>query len=94
MDDHDIQVSVWVRNTEDMVAIVMDPDFQALVSDEDKMVDRERATLVAGWEEVYVEDGKIVNVEDGKISYADSFAERSAVGTGTQVFEAPKVIQF
>ena len=58
MDDHDVQISVWIRNTEDMVAIVMDPDFQALVADEDKMVDSERATLIAGWEEVYVEDGE------------------------------------
>ncbi|KAF2453854.1 hypothetical protein BDY21DRAFT_354343 [Lineolata rhizophorae] len=79
IDDHDIQISFWVRSTDTMLAILTDPDFQALVTGEDelKLADQDRGTLVTGWEEVYVEDGKVVNVEDGECMYG-TYAERSA----------------
>ncbi|PSN67736.1 hypothetical protein BS50DRAFT_675780 [Corynespora cassiicola Philippines] len=69
VDDHDVQISVWIRTADDMMAIVTDPDFQSLIAGDDDIVASDRATVVAGWEEVYVEDGKIVNVEDGKSVY-------------------------
>jgi hypothetical protein len=52
-----------------MLAIVMDPDFQALVREDEEMVDSSRATMAAGWEEVYVDEGEIVNVVEGKSVY-------------------------
>lgn len=83
IDDHDIQISVWVRTTEQMFAILTDPDFQQLTAEEMHLVDMERATVVAGWEEVYVEDGKIVNVEEGKSLYGP-YEERSNIGSASQ----------
>ena len=32
LDDHDCQISVYVRTTEQLMAIILDPDFQALVA--------------------------------------------------------------
>ena len=71
IDDHDIIISVWVRTTDDMLAIVMDPDFQGLVAGEDEICDSAKAHITAGWEEVFVEDGKVVEEEWG------SYEERS-----------------
>lgn len=67
--DWDATISVYVRTTEQMMAIVMDPDFQALVAGDNDYVDTERATVTAGWEEVYVDNGEIVNVVDGQSQY-------------------------
>ncbi|RYN18569.1 hypothetical protein AA0112_g11473 [Alternaria arborescens] len=79
VDDHDISVAVWVRTSEQMQAIVTDPDFQSLIAGDDKIIDVENVTVTAGWEEVYIEDGKIVNIEDGKSLYPP-FAECVKVG--------------
>lgn len=62
-----------------MQAIVTDPDFQSLIAGDDKIIDVENVTVAAGWEEVYIEDGKIVNIEDGKSLYPP-FAECVKVG--------------
>jgi hypothetical protein len=93
LDDHDITINVWVRTTEDMLAIVMDPDFQTLVAGDDKTVDLTKATITAGWEEVYVENGKIVNVQDGESIYP-AFAECVTVGSASKVTEAPADLEF
>lgn len=57
----------------------MDPDFQAIVSTEVNVIDNSRGSLRIGWEEVYIEDGKIVEVTDG---YGD-FAEKSQLGSSS-----------
>lgn len=75
------------------MAIVMDPDFQALVAADDEVTDSERATVVAGWEEVYIEDGKIVNVENGESLYPP-FGECIKVGDASKRTEAEDVINF
>ncbi|KAF2642236.1 hypothetical protein P280DRAFT_467628 [Massarina eburnea CBS 473.64] len=72
IDDHDIEVSVYVRSPEDMKKILTDPDFQEIVQGETHIIDNSRGTLRAGWEEVYIEDGKIVeNVKDGYGNFDD-----------------------
>ena len=76
---------------EDMLAIVMDPDFQALVAGEDEVCDQSTATLNAGWEEVYVDEGKVVNVVDGESQY-ESFAVNSKIGSEGKTTSAPSDI--
>ena len=80
-----------------MTAIVMDPDFQALVGADNEMQDGERGTVDMGWEEVYVEDGRVVNVgEGGESEYAPYGAAKDA-GRGSGVGNkggAEKVIDF
>lgn len=94
IDDHDAMISVCVRKTDDLVAIVMDPDFQALVAGDAEVTDMERGTVTAGWEEVYVEDGKIVNVdEDGKSTYP-TFAECLKASDESERMETPADIVF
>jgi hypothetical protein len=77
VDDHDIMISVWVRTTEQMAAIFMDPDFQTLVMG-DTPESQEKAHITAGWEEVFLDDGKIVDVP------FPPYEERSAVGAGSK----------
>jgi hypothetical protein len=76
-----------------MMAIVMDPDFQALIAGDDEVVDPERATVTAGWEEVYVEDGNIVNIEDGKSLYPP-FTECIKAGDASKPTSAPSDLSF
>jgi hypothetical protein len=47
-----------------------------------------RGSFEAGWEEVDVENGKIVNVEDGKSLYP-SFAECLKLGESSQPTNVP-----
>ncbi|KAL3468835.1 hypothetical protein BJX99DRAFT_98000 [Aspergillus californicus] len=65
IDDHDVTVSLYVPNIETLQAIVTDPDFQALVMNEDGICDPDRGRMTMGWEEVHVEDGQIVSFDYG-----------------------------
>ncbi|GKZ24595.1 hypothetical protein AbraIFM66951_011999 [Aspergillus brasiliensis] len=87
IEDHDIMVSVYVPNAETAQAIVMDPDFQSLVAGEDEICDQTRAKLTAGWEEVFVEDGKVVDEDYG------SFEELIALGQDSKPTSAPEGIR-
>ena len=83
IDDHDIQIQVYVRTTDQLLAILSDPDFQALMAEEDAgdLQDPSKATICAGWEEVYVDNNEIVNIEDGKSLYG-TYQERVSSGDG------------
>lgn len=70
-----------------MQAIVMDPDFQSLVAGEDEICDQTRAKVTAGWEEVYVEDGKVVDDDYG------TYEERISAGSGSVATDAPEGIR-
>lgn len=93
IDAHDVMISVWIRTPESMMAIVTDPDFQALIAGDDEVIDNDKATVTAGWEEVYVEDGKIVNIEDGKSLYP-SFVECEKLGAAGKRTTAPADLTF
>lgn len=69
VDDHDIVISFYVRKLEDFFKIVTDPEFQELYGEESEIVAQDKGTLTIGWEEVYIEEGKMVNVSDGKSEY-------------------------
>ncbi|KAH6682103.1 hypothetical protein B0J14DRAFT_695558 [Halenospora varia] len=75
---------VWVRTTNDMAAIFTDPDFQALVVG-DIPESQDKAHVTCGWEEVFLEDGKIVDVPN------IPFNERSAVGKESTIFGLEKI---
>jgi hypothetical protein len=70
-----------------MAAIFTDPDFQSLVAG-DTPENQEKAHVTCGWEEVFLEDGKIVDVSD----FIDqNYAERSSVGSESTVFGLEQV---
>ena len=64
----------YVRDIQDLVAAVSDPDYQQnVLADEGKFIDLSgeegrKRMLTVGWEEVYVLDGKVVDLKgDGKL---------------------------
>lgn len=79
-----------------MVKIVMDPDFQALVTGDEEVTDAQKGSVSAGWEEVYVENGKIVNVDEEGRSLYPGFKEavKSVVEESAERVEAPKELNF
>lgn len=67
--DHHVQVEYYMRDMETVYKVSQDPDFQALHAEEGPFVSRLHVVASVGWVEVYVEDGKVVNVRDGKPTY-------------------------
>ncbi|RAL17619.1 EthD domain-containing protein, partial [Aspergillus homomorphus CBS 101889] len=59
LDDYDIIVSVYVPSMAAMEAIMTDAEFQPLFAGE-AAVFEDGARMTAGWEEVFVEDGKVL----------------------------------
>lgn len=69
VDDHDFEVVYYFRSIEQLGSFLEDPEFQEIQVEEANLADQERALLSIGWEEVYVEDGKVVNIENGESVY-------------------------
>ncbi|KAF2005803.1 hypothetical protein P154DRAFT_615757 [Amniculicola lignicola CBS 123094] len=78
---YDLYIEIWVRKAEDLTAMVTDPDFQALVAEEGPKAVNDRGDWIIGWDEVYIEDGKIVNVEGKESAYA-TYEEKVAAVVG------------
>ena len=54
-----------MRSVEDLEKAVQDPDYPANVGpDEAKFLDQKRSVVTVGWEEVYLKDGKVVNIDE------------------------------
>lgn len=64
-------VEFYLQDLDAAEAIINDADFQKLQSEEAPWIDMDRTPIGAtlGWVEVYVDQGKIVNITDGKPSY-------------------------
>ena len=60
-----------MRSIEDLYKAVQDPEYPEKVApDEQYLLDPSNSTVTVGWEEVYVLDGKVVNInEDGISAY-------------------------
>ncbi|KAL4892448.1 hypothetical protein BDV59DRAFT_202586 [Aspergillus ambiguus] len=87
IDDHDIAVSVYVPDPETLQAIITDPEFQGLVAGEDHILGQERATVTAGREEVFVDEGKIVDIE------RPSWEALTAMGQNSKKTSAPENVR-
>ncbi|KAL9111100.1 MAG: hypothetical protein Q9227_004363 [Pyrenula ochraceoflavens] len=74
--DYDISVSFYVRTTDTMQAVITDPDFQALMAEDDTYLLTDKAKLTAGFEEVFVEDGKVLEPDTSA-----TFEQRAAIGS-------------
>ncbi|KAE8160931.1 hypothetical protein BDV40DRAFT_313403 [Aspergillus tamarii] len=87
IDDHDVSISIYVPNPETLQAIITDPEFQSLVAGEDDILDQARARVTAGWEEVFIEDGKIVDME------RPSWEDLTTMGQDSKSTSAPDGIR-
>ncbi|KXJ85214.1 hypothetical protein Micbo1qcDRAFT_128419 [Microdochium bolleyi] len=68
--DYDLQVEFYFRDMATLSALAADPDFQAMQALEGPIVSRTHVEQSIGWVEMYIQDGKLVNVTaDGKPTY-------------------------
>ncbi|KAK5689193.1 hypothetical protein LTR17_026448 [Elasticomyces elasticus] len=57
--DYDGGAEFWAETYEDMMAVFQDPEYtRIVVPDEKKFLDREKAVMMLGWEEVKWDDRK------------------------------------
>ena len=64
MSPFDAVTTYWVRNPDDMRGLLADPDWTGKMgANEEGWIDTERATVMAGFETIYIQDGKIVNLD-------------------------------
>lgn len=82
-----MSISIYVPNPETLQAIITDPEFQSLVAGEDDILDQARAHVTAGWEEVFIEDGKIVDME------RPSWEDLTTMGQDSKTTSAPDGIR-
>ncbi|EMR72125.1 hypothetical protein UCREL1_834 [Eutypa lata UCREL1] len=69
IDDHDITVEFYFRNFAELEKINQDPEFQELQAAEGPYVNLIHTVVTLGWVEKYVDEGKVVNVKNGKSTY-------------------------
>jgi hypothetical protein len=61
---YDGNVEILLRSVEDLEKAVQGPEYPAKVGpDEVKFLDQKRSVVTVGWEEVYLKDGKVVNID-------------------------------
>ncbi|KAH7364090.1 EthD domain-containing protein [Rhexocercosporidium sp. MPI-PUGE-AT-0058] len=62
--DYDGNVEFLVRSVEDLKKAVEDPEYpEKVLPDEQRFMDQSNSVVTVGWEEVYVKDGKVVNID-------------------------------
>jgi len=61
-----------VKSLEDLQNAVQDPEYPERIAPDEKLLfDASTSVVTIGWEEVYVLDGKVVNIlEDGSSAFA------------------------
>ena len=58
-----------MKSMDAVYAVAADPDFQALHEEEGEWVSKLHVVASVGWVEVYLEGGRVVNLQDGKPVY-------------------------
>ena len=70
---YDGHVEFIIRSMGDLYRAVQDPEYpEKIAPDERYLLDPSTSTVTVGWEEVYVLEGKVVNItEDGASAYGE-----------------------
>lgn len=68
-------VELYVPDLQTLRGIASDPEFASFYHLEEPYLSRRHVVATLGWVEVYVEDGKVVNVTDGGSEYRPEYAE-------------------
>lgn len=77
--DYDLQVEFYFRDMATLSALAADPDFQAMQALEGPIVSRTHVEQSIGWVEMYVQDGRLVNVSESGKPTLPKFSEVSVV---------------
>ncbi|KAF7169814.1 hypothetical protein CNMCM5623_002426 [Aspergillus felis] len=76
IDDHDVTIEYYFTDVSALLAVSADEEFKALHVDAEKFVRLDATTVAVTWVEVFLKDGKLVNIgPDGK-SQHPPFAKR------------------
>lgn len=79
IDNHDLQIEYYFRDVSSLLAVSGDEGFKALHVEATPYVRLDETTVALNWVEVYLEDGKLVNVGADGQSLQPSFAEQSDI---------------
>ncbi|KAK8004847.1 hypothetical protein PG990_010884 [Apiospora arundinis] len=76
---HDMEIEYYFKDVASLLAVSADEDFKALHVECEPYVDLTTTKVTLTWIEVYLEDGKLVNVDAAGKSMQPSFAELSDI---------------
>ncbi|ROV89111.1 hypothetical protein VMCG_09863 [Cytospora schulzeri] len=79
IDDHDLQIEYYFKDVSSLLAVSADEEFKALHVEATPYVRLDETTVTLTWIEVYLEDGKLVNIDGQGKSLQPSFAEQSDI---------------
>ncbi|KAH9903786.1 hypothetical protein F4778DRAFT_99637 [Xylariomycetidae sp. FL2044] len=79
INDHDIEIEYYFRDVGCLLALSADKDFKALHVECEPYVDLSTTRITLTWIEVYLEDGKLVNIGPEGKSTQPSFEELSKI---------------
>lgn len=79
VNDHDLEIEYYFKDVASLLALSADEGFKALHVECVPYVDINRAKVTLSWIEVYLEDGKLVNIDSQGRSVQPSFEELSDI---------------
>ncbi|KAI0539809.1 hypothetical protein GGR58DRAFT_463532 [Xylaria digitata] len=79
INDYDLQIEYYFKDVASLIAISGDEGFKALHVECEPYVDLATTTVTISWVEVYLEDGKLVNIDNEGKSLQPSFEELSDI---------------
>ncbi|KAF2995015.1 hypothetical protein E8E14_003242 [Neopestalotiopsis sp. 37M] len=84
INDHDLEIEYYFKDAATLLALSADEDFKALHIECVPYVNIETTKTTLSWIEVYLEDGKLVNVDSAGKSAQLSFEELSDIKLSEQ----------
>lgn len=79
VNDHDLEIEYYFKDVATLLAVSADQEFKDLHLESEPYVRHDTSTVTLTWIEVYLEDGKVVNVNPAGESLYQSFAELSDI---------------
>lgn len=80
VNNHDMEIEYYFKDVESLLRVSADEGFKALHVECEPYVDLATTTVTLTWVEVYLEDGRLVNVDAAGKSTQPSFAELNNIG--------------
>ncbi|RYP74292.1 hypothetical protein DL771_003113 [Monosporascus sp. 5C6A] len=79
IDNHDLMIEYYFKDVSSLLAVSADKDFKDLHVEASPYVQLDTTTVQLSWIEVYLEDGKLVNIDSRGESLQPSFLEQSNI---------------
>ncbi|KAI0162089.1 hypothetical protein GGR57DRAFT_453112 [Xylariaceae sp. FL1272] len=75
VNNHDLEIEYYFKDIATLLAVSADDEFKALHLESEPYVRHDTATVTLTWIEVYLDNGKLVNLDSEGQSLYPSFAE-------------------